>query len=85
MKYENISIGLHAHPTSQGLSKVEKFSKEMPTVLEFEVFSYKDFLRTVFEGCDPDDEDIGLYFFPDNRIRFALTPSNVFLELFLVI
>lgn len=69
LKDEETSLSLQAHPTSQGLSRVEKFSKEMPKVLEFELFSYKEFLRTFFKGCDPDDKDIGLYFFPDNRIR----------------
>ncbi|KAL8148648.1 uncharacterized protein LOC141708394 isoform X2 [Apium graveolens] len=69
LKDEETSISLQAHLTSKGLSKVEIFSKEMPKVLDFELFSYKDFLKTVFKGCDPEVKDIGLYFFPDNRTR----------------
>lgn len=77
-------MSLQAYTTSDGLSKVREFSKRMPEVLEFELFSYENFLRTVFRECDPDDEDIGLYFFPDNKNRFAFSPFNVFSECFFV-
>ncbi|KAK1374252.1 hypothetical protein POM88_030445 [Heracleum sosnowskyi] len=63
------SIYLGAHPASHAPAKLKQFSEEMPKVLEFECCSYEDFLRTVFKGCDPDEEDIGLYFFPDNVNR----------------
>ncbi|KAL1823536.1 hypothetical protein ACET3Z_010314 [Daucus carota] len=69
LKDEKTSISFQAHPRSQGLSKVKEFCRKMPEVLEFELCLYEDFLRTVFKGCDPDDQDIGLYFFPDDRIR----------------
>lgn len=69
LKDEKISISFQAHPTSRGLSKVKEFSKQMPQVLEFELCLYVNFFRTYFKGCDPDDKDIGLYFFPNNGIR----------------
>lgn len=84
LKDEKTRIGFQAHLTSEGYSKVNEISRNMPEVLEFELCPYQDFLRTVFKGCEPDDKDIGLYFFPNDNARFALTPSNVSLEHFLL-
>ncbi|XP_017242106.1 PHD finger-containing protein 1 isoform X2 [Daucus carota subsp. sativus] len=69
LKDEKTRIGFQAHLTSEGYSKVNEISRNMPEVLEFELCPYQDFLRTVFKGCEPDDKDIGLYFFPNDNAR----------------
>ncbi|KAM7483383.1 hypothetical protein LguiB_007966 [Lonicera macranthoides] len=57
---------VRAHPRSRVRRKAYEFLKKMPEALEFKIFRRHDIWMDVFQDDCPDNEDIGLYFFPSD-------------------
>lgn len=64
---------VRAHPRSRVRRKVYEFLKKMPEALEFKILRRHDIWMEIFQDDCPDNEDIGLYFFPSgNRLVWHL-------------
>lgn len=57
-------VGFQAHPPYIVHRKAYEFSKQMPTVLQFERLHRCSLWAELFQDDSPDGDDIALYFFP---------------------
>lgn len=74
-------VGFQAHPPYIVHRKAYEFSKQMPTVLQFERLHRCSLWAELFQDDSPDGDDIALYFFPG---RFGRSVCSSVLGLILL-